>query len=34
MGILICFTQTVTLFTVDSFIILTYYYIITNKQYR
>lgn len=30
-AILVCFTSTVTFFTVDSFIILTYYYIITNR---
>ncbi|MFP9227672.1 hypothetical protein A0E43_00775 [Pectobacterium cacticida] len=31
LSIIICFTITVTLFTLDSFVILTYYYVITNK---
>lgn len=30
-AILVCFTSTVTFFTVDSFIILTYYYVISNR---
>ncbi|WP_049208857.1 hypothetical protein [Serratia marcescens] len=31
-AILVCFTSTVTFFTVDSFIILTYYYVISNRD--
>lgn len=31
LSIIICFTITVTIFTLDSFVILTYYYVVTNK---
>lgn len=30
-AILVCFTSTVTFFTIDSFVILTYYYVISNR---